>query len=123
MDTNHSIRTVKDLKIYQLSFELAMSVFEISKGFPSEEKFSLTDQIRRSSRSVTANIREGFGKRHFPKSFIRHLVDAVGASEETLTWLDFAGACNYTPKNESDNLFSQYNQLSSMIANTKKNCK
>ena len=110
MDTNHSIRTVKDLKIYQLSFELAMSVFEISKGFPSEEKFSLTDQIRRSSRSVTA-------------SFIRHLVDALGSSEETLTWLDFAGACNYTPKNESDNLFSQYNQLSSMIANTIKNWK
>lgn len=78
-----SIKSLKDLKVYQLAYELAMEIFEITKTFPPEEKYSLTDQIRRSSRSVPINIREGFAKRKYEQIFIRHLNDALGSSEET----------------------------------------
>ncbi len=78
-----------DLEVYRLAFDLAMEVFELTKKFPKEEKYSLTDQIRRSSRSVPINIREGFAKRRYENLFIRHLNDAMGSSEETRGWLDF----------------------------------
>ncbi len=80
----------KKLLAYQKSFELAMFVFEISKSFPKEETYSLTDQIRRSSRSVSANIAEAYRKRIYPKHFISKLTDADGENSETSTWLDFA---------------------------------
>lgn len=84
-----SIKSVRDLEVYRLALELAMEVFELTKKFPKEEKYSLTDQIRRSSRSVPINIREGFAKRRYENLFIRHLNDAMGSSEETRGWLDF----------------------------------
>lgn len=92
---HNSIKSVKDLKVYQLAFKLANEIFEVSKSFPVEEKYSLTDQIRRSSRSVAINIREGFAKRQYENIFIRHLVDSLGSSEETRGWNDFAFEAKY----------------------------
>ncbi len=85
----------KKLLAYQKAFDLAMSIFEISKSFPKEETYSLTDQIRRSSRSVCANMAEAYRKRIYPKHFISKLTDADGENSETNSWLDFALACNY----------------------------
>ncbi|MCF6294671.1 MAG: four helix bundle protein [Flavobacteriaceae bacterium] len=90
----------KKLLAYQKSFDLAMSIFEISKSFPKEETYSLTDQIRRSSRSVSANIAESYRKRRYPKHFISKLTDADGENSETSTWLDYALACNYIKKED-----------------------
>ena len=83
------IKSVKDLKVYQMAYQLAMEIFEITKKFPKEETCSLTDQMRRSSRSVVINIREGFAKRKYEQVFIRYLNDSLGSSEETRGWLDF----------------------------------
>src|ERR1041384_8582106 len=85
----------RDLKVYQLAYKLAMEIFEVSKAFPKEEKYSLTDQIRRSSRSVAANIAEGFRKRQYPKMFVSKLADSDGETAETQVWLDFARYCQY----------------------------
>ena len=85
----------KELLAYKKSFDLAMLIFEISKTFPKEETYSLTDQIRRSSRSVCANISEAYRKRRYPKHFISKLTDADGENSETNTWLDFALGCKY----------------------------
>jgi four helix bundle protein len=91
---------IKKLLAYQKSFDLAMSIFEISKSFPKEETYSLTDQIRRSSRSVSANIAESYRKRRYTKHFISKLTDADGENSETSTWLDYALACNYINKED-----------------------
>ncbi|RJQ60589.1 MAG: four helix bundle protein [Stygiobacter sp.] len=109
------IRSVKYLKIYNLSFELALKKFEITKKFPKEELYSLTDQIRRSSRSVTANISEGFAKRKYEHVFIRYLVDAIGSNEETKTWLSFAKDFTYLSLDNYEILDSQYSELGAMI--------
>ena len=85
----------KQLLAYKKAFDLSMVIFNISKYFPKEETYSLTDQIRRSSRSVCANIAEAYRKRRYPKHFISKLTDADGENSETNTWLDFALACKY----------------------------
>jgi four helix bundle protein len=85
----------KDLIVYQKAYNLAMEIFVISKQFPKEETYSLTDQIRRSSRSVCVNIAEAYRKRLYPKSFVAKLVDSDGECSETMTWLDFARDCGY----------------------------
>lgn len=85
----------KDIVAYQKSFDLAMAIFEISKSFPKEEKYSLTDQIRRSSRSVPANIAESYRKRKYVKHFISKLTDSDAENSETSVWLDFAFEFNY----------------------------
>ena len=85
----------KDLLAYQKSFELAMEIFEASKNFPSGEKYSLTDQIRRSSRSVSSNIAEAYRKRQYPAHFASKLSDADMENSETQVWLDFALRCGY----------------------------
>ena len=89
------VKVHKDLIVYQKAFSAAMEIFHLSKKFPSEEKYSLTDQIRRSSRSVNANITEAWRKRRYEKSFISKLNDADGEAAETQNWLDFAFACEY----------------------------
>lgn len=88
-------KSFKETKVYQKAFELAMEIFAISKSFPKEEKFSLTDQIRRSSRSVCANMAEGYRKRQYPAHFVAKLSDCDGENSETAVWIDFALACNY----------------------------
>jgi len=109
------IQKCKDLEVYNLSFELAMDVFEVTKIFPGEEKYSLVNQLRRSSRSVPANIREGFAKRKYPDVFTRHLNDALGSSEETLTWLEFGYKCRYLSKNRFEIFSQQYQKTGAMI--------
>lgn len=109
------IRKCVDLDVYNLSFSLAMDIFKETKHFPKEEQYSLTDQIRRSSRSVSANIREGFAKRRYNDVFIRHLNDALGSSEETLVWIEFAQQCGYLIKEKYNTLHNQYEKIGAMI--------
>ena len=110
-----SIKSISDLKVYRVAFELAMKVFELTKKFPKEETYSLTDQIRRSSRSVPINIREGFAKRRYENVFIRHLTDAMGSSEETRGWLDFSLGCGYINRDEHDSLDIKYDEVNAML--------
>lgn len=115
------IRTHKDLNVFQLSFEAGMMIFEISKTFPKEEMYSLTDQIRRSSRSVSGNIGEGFRKRKYPKSFVSKLTDAEGEAAETQIWLDYALACGYIETGTHAELFDKYDHIISMLVNMSSN--
>jgi four helix bundle protein len=109
------IKSVKDLKVYRMAYALATEIFELTKKYPKEETYSLTDQIRRSSRSAAINIREGFAKRKYEQVFIRHLNDAFGSSEETRGWLDFSFDCKYISKDEYQNLDKQYDQINAML--------
>ncbi|OIV43821.1 four helix bundle protein [Flavobacterium johnsoniae] len=94
----------KELLAYKKSFELAMEIFEISKTFPREETYSLTDQIRRSSRSVTANIAESYRKRRYVNHFISKLTDSDAENSETNTWLEFSLKCKYISQECFDKL-------------------
>src|SRR5580765_2337294 len=105
----------KELLAYQKSFKLAMDVFRLSKGFPSEEKYSLTDQIRRSSRSVCANIREAWAKRRYEAHFLSKLTDSDGENAETDTWLDFALDSGYLAKPEHQRLKAQCQEVGAML--------
>lgn len=89
------INSVRDLEVYKLAFESAMEIFEISKSFPKEEIYSLTDQIRKSSRSVCVNLAEGWRKRRYKAVFVNKLTDAQQEAAETQTWLEFALKCKY----------------------------
>jgi four helix bundle protein len=105
----------RDLKVYQMAFALAMEIFQDSKKFPAEEKFSLTDQIRRSSRSVAANIAEGYRKKQYPKMFVSKMADADGEATETQVWIDFAHKCGYLPFNRVSELTSGYEEVGRML--------
>jgi four helix bundle protein len=105
----------RDLKVYQLAYKLAMEIFYLSKTFPREEIYSLTDQIRRSSRSVAANIAEGFRKRRYPNMFVSKLTDCDGEATETQVWLDFAFDCGYLSKKNRDQLTSGYEEVGKML--------
>ena len=87
--------TIRDLEVYRLAHDLAMQIFEITKSFPKEEKYSLTDQIRRSSRSVCANLGEAYRKRQYPAHFISKISDSDMENTETQVWLQFAYECKY----------------------------
>ena len=101
----------KQLLAYEKGFELAMKIFQVTKVFPKEETYSLTDQIRRSSRSVCANIAEAYRKRLYPKYFISKLSDADCENSETQVWLDFALACGYLDNGK----FSEFKERSKEI--------
>jgi four helix bundle protein len=117
-DSNENpIKSVKDLRVYIDSYKLSMEVFSLSIKFPKEEQYSLTDQIRRSSRSVPVNIREGYAKKKYEQVFIRHLVDALGSSEETRGWLEMSKDLNYISENEFNKLDDAYQKLGGMINN------
>ncbi len=105
----------KDLTAYQKNFDLAMRIFHISKKFPKEEMYSLTDQIRRSSRSVCANLAESYRKRIYVKHFISKITDAQMENSETEVWLDFAVACEYVTQEEYDTLLSLNNEVSRLL--------
>jgi four helix bundle protein len=111
------IRTHKHLEVYQLAFEAAMKIFEITKSFPKEERYSLTDQIRRASRSVCSNIAEAFRKRKYPKSFVAKLTDSEGEAAETQTWLDFSLKCNYIEKEMYNELYEKYEYILGKLVN------
>ena len=120
------IESFKDLIVYQKAYQLAMEIFEISKSFPKEEKYSLTDQMRRSSRSVTSCIAESWAKRRYEKSFVNKLTDSLGEENETEVWLDYSKDCKYIPKEIHETLLSEYDEvrkmLISMINNANKWC-
>ena len=118
-----TIRTFRDLKFYQTAFSLAMEVFELIKQYPKEETYSLVDQLRRSSRSIVSNIREGYAKRRYENVFIRHLNDALGSSEETRTWLEFSQACSYISEEQYRKLEQSYNEVSAMLYKLMENWK
>src|SRR3989339_516651 len=105
------IRSHKDLLIYQKSFRAAMDIFHLSKSFPKEEMYSLTDQVRRSSRSVAANLAEAFRKRQYPRSFVAKLVDCECEAAETQVWLDFSVECNYLGHEEAARLTKEYDEI------------
>ena len=90
----------KDLTVYKKAFEMARMVFVLSKRFPSEERFSLTDQVRRSSRSVTAQYAEGYRKKKYPAHLVSKMTDADGENAETQVWLDHAVACEYVTRTD-----------------------
>jgi four helix bundle protein len=94
------IKSAKDLIVYQKAYELAMAIFNSSRHFPKEEQYSLTDQMRRSSRSVCSNLRESWAKRRYEAHFVSKLTDTDGENGETDTWLDFAHDCGYLSKRE-----------------------
>lgn len=104
-----------ELLAFKKSFALAMAIFEVSKSFPKEEKYSLTDQIRRSSRSVAANISEAYRKRQYPKHFVSKLSDSDAENSETYTWLLFALKCEYIDKNTFENLSVKNDEVGKLI--------
>jgi len=105
----------RDLKVYQLAFRLAMELFHLSKGFPKEEKYSLTDQIRRASRSVAANIGEGYRKKRYVKMFVSKMADADGEATETQVWINFAAECGYLSTEHQAKLRSDYEEIGKML--------
>lgn len=108
-------KTFKDLTVYKKAFKLAMEIFELSKTFPREEKYSLTDQIRRSSRSVTVCIAEAYRKRNYEAYFISKTSDADMENSETRVWLDFALACNYIDPQIKDRLDSCSSEIGKLL--------
>jgi four helix bundle protein len=111
------IRSHRELEVYSLSFSSAMKIFELTKRFPKEESYSLTDQIRRSSRSVCANLAEAFRKRRYPKSFVSKLTDSESEAAESQTWLDFSLSCGYITEKEHYNLNEIYDKILGKLVN------
>ena len=97
-----------DLEVYNLAFNAACQIFELSKRFPKEERYSLTDQIRRSSRSVCANIAEAWRKRRYPAAFINKLNNAEAEATETQVWLDFCEKCEYLDNKSVEDFYRTY---------------
>jgi len=110
-----------DLEVYKTAFELSMQIFQLSRQFPAEERYSLTDQIRRCSRSICANLSEGWRKRRYPAAFISKLSDAEGEAAETQTWLQFAVECEYLPRTTTRLLYREYDAVIGMLVNMSRN--
>ena len=112
-----NIRHFRELEVYQLAMDSAMQIFEVSKHFPPEEKYSLTDQIRRSSRSVCANIAEAWRKRRYPNAFVSKLSDADAEAAETQVWLEFASKCGYLNQSDVEELDKTYDHIMGKLVN------
>jgi four helix bundle protein len=106
---------VTQTKVYRLAFQLAMEIFEISKAFPKEEKYSLTDQIRRSSRSTCINLREAYRKKLYPAHFVSKVTDSDMENSETQGWLDFALACKYIAEEQYKELTNKAEQVGKLL--------
>lgn len=109
------INTAKDLRVYKCAYELAMRIFEVSKRFPPEERFALTSQIRRSSRSVCTNLREAWAKRRYEAHFISKLTDCDGENSETDSSLDFARDCGYISREQHAELVAMCAEVGKML--------
>ena len=109
------ISSARDLEVYKLVFDSAMEIFEISKRFPKEEQYSLTDQMRRSSRSVCANLAEGWRKRRYKAVFVNKLTDSEQEAGETQTWLEFALTCKYINNETFKRLDEKYEHIFAML--------
>lgn len=117
------IRSHEELDVYKLAFEGAMRIFEVSKRFPREETYSLTDQIRRSSRSVCANLAEAWRKRRYEAAFVSKLNDAESEAAETQTWIRFAVRCGYLDDDEGNKLHGTYDHVVGKLVNMIRNSK
>jgi four helix bundle protein len=109
------IESAKDLKVYKFAYELAMDIFELTKNFPSEEKYALTTQIRRSSRSVCLNLREAWAKRRYEAHFVSKLTDCDGENSETDSSLDFARDCGYISRELHEKLAGRSAEVGRML--------
>ena len=109
------VETFRELEVYQLSRRLSREIFEISKTFPKEEMYSLTDQIRRSSRSIGGQIAEAWGKRRYEKHFVSKLTDAGGEQLETQHWVETAFDCQYISSDVADALLDRYTYVGRML--------
>lgn len=105
----------KDLKVYQLAYQLALDIHEITKGYPKEEKYSLTDQIRKSSRSVPTNLAEAWKKRRYEKAFVSKVVDCAGEAGETEVWLDLSKDFGYISNEQHKDLMERYGEVNRML--------
>lgn len=105
----------RDLIVYQKSYKLALEIYEVTKSFPREEKYSLVDQIRRSSRSVPSNIAEAWVKRKYPNSFISKLLDSLAEEAETEVWIDMSQDFKYINKDLHDLLINHYQEIGKML--------
>ncbi len=110
-----------NLLVYRKAFDVAMTIFERSRSFPKEEMYSLTDQIRRSSRSVCANLSEAWRKRRYEAAFVSKLNDAEAEAGETQVWLEFAVKCGYLPRDSGRELFRQYTEILKILAAMSRN--
>lgn len=111
------ISSVRELKVYQLAYQSAMTIFHLTKEYPQEEKYDLISQIRRSSRSVAANIVEAWRRRRYPKNFVFKLNDSETEADETLFWLDISLDSGYIDKATHEKLSDDYNHIISMLVN------
>ncbi len=109
------IRRHTDLEVYQRAFDAAMRIFELTKNFPKEETYSLTDQVRRSSRSVCANLAEAWRKRRYKLAFISKLGDSEAEAAETQTWIQFAAKCAYLSHEAATELYTEYDAILGML--------
>ena len=115
MNNARHARSFRDLLVYRKAREVAKSIFAISKKFPKEEVYSLTDQIRRASRSIGAQIAEAWGKRRYEKHFVSKLTDADAEQMETQHWLDMATSCGYLAKEEKEIIETQLQEIGRML--------
>ena len=115
------VKVYRELEVYQAAFAAAMEIFEVSKRFPIEERYSLTDQIRRSSRSVCANLGEAWRKRRYQAAFIAKLTDCQAEATETQIWLEFAVNCQYLDAEIGRALAQRYDQILGQLVNMVKN--
>jgi four helix bundle protein len=109
------IRCLQDLEVYRLSYSLSVEIHNLTLSFPKEELYSLTNQIRRSSRSVAVNISEGYAKRYYENLFRQHLVIALGSLAETKTWLKFANDFSYINPEKYKDFYGRYDTIGAMI--------
>ncbi|MDZ7742759.1 MAG: four helix bundle protein [Bacteroidota bacterium] len=109
------INSFRDLIVFKKAYEVGMEIFEITKHFPKEEKYSLTDQIRRSSRSVSSNIAEAWAKRIYVKSFVSKLSDSLGEEYESEVWLDYSRDCQYINTDTYNSLINKYDEVRKML--------
>ena len=108
-------KNVRELTVYKLAYGSAMEIFQLTKTFPMEEKYSLTDQIRRSSRSVCSNLAESWYKRRYKAMFINKITDCTQEASETQTWLDFSLSCGYCTFEEHEKNFEKYNHIMAQL--------
>jgi four helix bundle protein len=111
------IRSYRELRVYQAAMDAAMIIFELSKTFPPEERYSLTDQIRPCSRSVCTNIGEAWRKRRYPAHFVSKMSDSEGEAEETRVWIEFADRCKYITHEEALSLDQTYDDILAQLVN------
>ncbi len=115
MERKKDLKHFRDLEVYQIAFKYAMEIFIITKNFPADEKYSLVDQIRRSSRSICSNVAESWRKRKYKAVFVNKLTDAMQEASETQCWLEFSLACNYIKQEVFDQLDTEYEKIIGML--------